>query len=57
MDVLWDFLTGSLMLIVYLALGGVALLVLFWVVVAAVVIMKSLWKRLHKRRAAARFEE
>ena len=53
MDALWDVVTGSLMLVVYLAIGGVALLVLFWVVVAAVVIMNSLWKRLRKRRAPA----
>ena len=51
MDALWDVVTGSLMFVVYLALGGMSLLVLLWVVVAAVIIMKSLWKRLHKRRA------
>ncbi len=53
MDALWDFVTWSLMLVVYLALGGVALLVLFWVGVGAAVITGSLWKRLRKRRAPA----
>lgn len=53
MDGLWDVVTWSLMFVVYLVIGGVVLMVLFWVIVAAAIITGSLWKRLRKRRASA----
>jgi hypothetical protein len=49
MDGLVDVVTWSLMLVVYLVIGGVVLLVLFWSVVGAVVLAGSLWKRRRKR--------
>ena len=49
MDGLLDAVTWSLMLVVYLLIGGVVLLALFWGVVAAVVITRSLWKRRRTR--------
>ncbi len=51
MDGLWDVVTWSLMLVVYLAIGGVVSMALFWAAVGAVVVAGGVWKRRRKRRA------